>query len=624
MRQRSASAKQLLGLAWVLAISAAQAQVPVNGDFENGLAGWTVSGTGSAAALSNTDFTPNLVAGQWPDQLAVLSTGPGNLPGGGGEDIDGAGGANDFDAVVLSAPLVFSGSPRVLRFDWAFPSSEEDQANQFDDLMTVEIDTDGDLGTTADRTRVLALSSNKPGGNSPFPDGPENASPAMTISGGPAPPLNTNLRFGVHARQTFCGTIPGTVQTTNTMAVLFRVADQADSSFDSASLIDNVSVQGACDATLQQLTNTPGEVLVEVKNGGFSATPIANTPVAIDDDGSVVAFVSTADLTGDNPNGITQVYVLESGVYERIAELAMTSGGQIHSLSLSGTGRYLAIAAAPNEADNFELFRYDRNNNTLDQLTDTDACRNVNPSVDDNGSRIAFESTCDSLTGAGTEAKIVLRNGGSGMLAIQGTASCTGRNPSVVQTNNARYVAFESNCDPTGGNPDGGYEIFRYDRNSNNFLQVTDTAAGRINSGARLYGQNDGRILVFTSDADLTGTNADNSLEAFLYDADNPGTFVQLTDETGGLAAPAYLTADVDADGEHFALSRLNPLTGTIQVEYRSLTSVPQVLAEGQDVRVPVVALDGANIIVAFDSAADFLGSNADGNVEIWRAVVLP
>lgn len=623
MHQHAARLKQVMVLVWFVGIGSATAQIPANGDFENGLTGWTVSGTGSAAALTGTDFTPNLAAAQWPDQLAVISTGPGNLPGGAGEDIDGSGGANDFDAVTLSAPLVFSGSPRVIRFNWAFPSSEEDQANQFDDLMTVEIDADGDLNTTADRTRLLALSSNKPGGNSPFPDGPENASAAMTISGGPAPPLNTNLRFGVHAVQTFCGSIPGTVQTTNTMAVLFRVADQADSSFDSAGLIDNVSVQGACDATLEQVTTTPNDVLIEVKGGGFSATPIASTRVAVDDDGSVLAFVSTANLTGDNPNGISQVFVLDNGAYERVAELGMTSGGEIHSLSLSGTGRYLAISASPDEGDNAELYRYDRNNNTLDQLTTTTDCENVNPSIDDNGSRIAFESTCDSLTGAGTTPKIVLRNGGAGMLAFQGTGSCPGRNPSVVQTNNARYVAFESECDHTGANADGSLEIFRYDRNADQFLQVTDTT-GRINSGARLYGQNDGRIMVFTSDADLVGTNADNSLEAFLYDASGGGSFVQLTDEAGGVAAPAYITADTDVDGQNFVLSRLNPLSGTIQVEYRSLSTIPQLVAEGQDVRVPVVAQDGANVIVAFDSAADFLGTNGDGNVEIWRAVVVP
>ncbi len=74
-------------------------------------------------------------------------------------------------------------------------------------------------------------------------------------------------------------------------------------------------------------------------------------------------------------------------------------------------------------------------------------------------------------------------------------------------------IAIQSRAElVTGGNPDGGYEVFVRDRPSGTFLQVTDSSGA---SQAPVINR-DGTRVAFDSAQDLTGANPDGNHEPFV------------------------------------------------------------------------------------------------------------
>lgn len=131
---------RIAGLLLCVAVPAG-AQV-ANGNFETGtLAGWSVGGTGNAAAVRTSHFnggTPPTVEGTW---FALLSTGPDDQDGG-AQRYD-SNSTNDYDFVSLTQTVTLPFAPAVLSFEWNFPSSEQDQGNEFDDLFDLRVATNG-------------------------------------------------------------------------------------------------------------------------------------------------------------------------------------------------------------------------------------------------------------------------------------------------------------------------------------------------------------------------------------------------------------------------------------------------------------------------------------------------
>ena len=132
--------------------------------------------------------------------------------------------------------------------------------------------------------------------------------------------------------------------------------------------------------------------------------------------------------------------------------------------------------------------------------------------------------------------------------------------PSMTDTSNGRYVSFLSSADYSGGNPDGSLEVFRLDRNSSSFLQVTDTAP---------------TVLHLYVDMHESG----NHLTAEVFDVVSGSAAIYRYDVSGGTSALVFVG----------------------------------------DARLPAIAVDGSEPIVTFISTED-LGANADGNPEIWLA----
>lgn len=612
--------------------SPALAQIPANGSFEAGnpITGWTISGDNRAGAVRDADVTGTLVIpdGTW---AAAISTGPGARSSG-PLNFDDFGGNNDYDVSWLETTMTFNFTPAFVAFDWAFASSEQNEPDQYDDVMDVK----------SNGTRIFSRSSCKLNGSSysPFPNSNcQNAAQVNNEITSPNALDGVNLRFGPPSFQRTCIQLPNTVAGTNNVTLRFSVADENDRNVDSTLFIDNVQLKTSCNevGSIVQLTNTPFDAFVEAKGGGFAVRRPNARLISSDATGTNVAFVHSGNL-GANPNYLDQLYFWNGTAFSRAAALTVQSGGQIRGIAMSAQsvtvssttwlGRYVAISASLTEADNAEIYRYDRATNTLTTITSTSGCENTAPTISGDGGVIAFESTCNALTNAGTTRKIVIWNGSTIDRPLGTTAGCDMNSPNLTKNANGRYLVFASSCVHSGTNADNNVEIYRYDRTGNSFSRITNTATTVVNTFPVLDGSATGQYVYFISNGNLTPSapifNSDLSYEIFRQDVTG-STLTQRTNSSDD----DYIGLDVSLNGNldyaYERISRLNFLTsvGKRRVNGTAGAADPEEnLATGISVNGARLGLSGVVPIVNFLSSANFLNTNADGNTEVWQGRV--
>ena len=643
MNPRQVASRLLALLCGALALPAL-AQIPANGSFEAGnpMTNWTLGGDTRAGAVRDADVSGTLVI---PDgtYVAAISSGPGARSSG-PLDFDGFGGNNDYDLSWIETTMTFNFSPAFIAFDWAFASSEQNEPDQYDDVMDVK----------SNGTRIFSRSSCKLNGSSysPFPNSNcQNATQVNNTISAPTALNGVNLRFGPPSFQRTCIQLPNIVAGNNTVTLRFSVADTNDRNVDSTLFVDNVQLKTSCNevGSIVQLTNTPFNAFIEAKGGGFAVRHPDARLIANDATGTNVAFVHTGNIAA-NPSYLDQLYFWNGTAFSRAAALTVQSGGGIDGIAMSaqsetvsGTpwlGRYVAISARLTEADNPEIYRYDRATNTLTQITNTSACENVAPTISGNGGVIAFESTCAAITGAGTNRKIAIWNGTTTAMPFATTA-CDMLSPNLTKNANGRYLVFASKCiHTTSGAPvDGNAEIYRYDRNGGgtaaaSFVRVTSTTtngtggAATFNGSPVLDGSATGQYVYFLSDGNLTPSapifNADFSEEIFRYDF-SASTLTQRTNSSDDI----YLGVDIGLDGNlNYAYERISLLNGQFSVGRRRVNATVGAadpennLATGSSTKTMRMGLDGIVPVVNFLSGANFLNTNADGNTEVWQGRV--
>jgi uncharacterized protein (TIGR03437 family) len=202
-------------------------------------------------------------------------------------------------------------------------------------------------------------------------------------------------------------------------------------------------------------------------------------------------------------------------------------------------------------------------NASLRRITHTpERTLNLNPTISGDGRRIAFESTGDlsGANGSGSSFHTLradITNDGATFTGIAAS-----RAPAPAVSRDGSRLAFASRENLTGENPDGNSEIFLFD--GERLRQITNTsprdAARRIGDGNFQPSiSKDGKLLAFASNRDLTGANPDANLEIFLYDSDTRST-TQITDTSGVIGAT---DAKLSGDGTRVAFIRDNGAAGS-------------------------------------------------------------
>lgn len=312
-------------------------------------------------------------------------------------------------------------------------------------------------------------------------------------------------------------------------------------------------------------TAIPASAQSDCDVGALTSPPgaLALVPPAFSADGSLIAFVSNHDLAGTNGDASFEVFLhdVASGEFFQVTD---STDATFSSVAMNADGSRVAFASdldldGSNPDRNSEIWLFDRVAAAITQVTATFGAGlgNVSPSLDAAGMTVVFvsdESLVDGRNADGN-AEVVSFDVDSSSFSLV-TDSTGGECRSAVLSGNGASVFFVSSADFVLENPDGGDEIFVLDRGTGDVRQLThDAAAGGL---TRPSPSADGSLVAFSSDRDPTGDNNDLNSEAFVVDVAS-GAVRQVTKATGGAGS---VDAALSADGARLAVASDSNLSG--------------------------------------------------------------
>lgn len=296
---------------------------------------------------------------------------------------------------------------------------------------------------------------------------------------------------------------------------------------------------------------------------------------SISADGSRVAFRTTANLTGSNPDG------------------------------------------------NFEVFVYDAATDSHIQITNTPTgIGNFVPMITPDGAYVVFRSVFD-FTGEGNadtfelwEADI---DAGTFRQVTNNPASTPVFDPRISGDGN--YLTFLARINPTGGNPDGSLEVFRINRVTGSLVQISNntTVAAQFPD---ING--DGSRIVWGDRANYDGTNGNGGLEIWVWD-EAAGTITAVTNQSASVLETNL--PRIDHAGRYVSFVSLFDFSGAGAIGRKvfvtdSHTGAIQrvtsqgVSGSGADYPDAEISPDGSTVY--FESNINLVGTNADGNRELF------
>lgn len=354
-----------------------------------------------------------------------------------------------------------------------------------------------------------------------------------------------------------------------------------------------------------------------------------STVPASDGAGTIAAWQSDCDPAGTNVDGSIEIF--RAVVGEAPAQLTAGSGCSSTRPSMSSDGSRIAFESScnltGNNADgNVEIFLWQKSGSAISQLTASTGCENLAPSISGNGNFVAFDSTCNtsgtSNDGKGSQIFRVTSNAVLKQLSDDPVGACDSTSASI--NSDGKTVAFDSDCDLTGGNEDLAIEIFTVNASTLEVRQLT-TAPEDSCSSVRPSVDAAASIIVFHSDCDFVGANADRNDEIFTVDVDEQ---VEQITNVGSGSACASGEAHMAASGTSIAFSsycRLNNSNndGSVEVFQAGVgTSTGGILAvtDGSSCSSAAGGISTDGTRVMYDSDCNPLSDNDDHSVEIFRA----
>jgi len=303
---------------------------------------------------------------------------------------------------------------------------------------------------------------------------------------------------------------------------------------------------------------------------------------ATSDDGSLLALASLTSKQKrtrrpwTDPSYTEQFFLLDTRRQKRkkIASHTYKGRGRIPHVAMDASGNKVVFSSAGNPTGentdgNLEIFLFDVISKIRSQVTRTIDSDNFGPVMNADGTRIAFLTNTNpvgELTDSHTVLTLLDLTTGSATEVARTTAF-----PSSIWgfslNGDGTKIALASNLDLTGANADGTIEIFLWDAATQTFTQITNAVQTEIRSGNHFSPvlNDDGTRIVFESTENYVSENDDGSREIFLFDiiAD---TFTQITHgalnfELGGFAMSADGTRIVFAGDENLLVDPNTPRT---------------------------------------------------------------
>ena len=374
--------------------------------------------------------------------------------------------------------------------------------------------------------------------------------------------------------------------------------------------------------------------ITQVTTADGVASSLKSSP-SVNADGTRVVFESTADLTGGNPDGRVEIFLADiSTDPPSITQITRSVGFGSSRPSIDAAGARIAFQSdvPQNGFSVFEIFVADLRTSppTLTQITSgiLGIVVSGSPVISADGTRVAFLSGQPIV-----HTEILLADLTTSPPTISPVTTMAGGFHSISPSFRAdgRRLAFVSNDDLTGENPSFRFQVYVADLTTSpaTFSQVTRSIQGDSHGPDMNAG---GSRIAFTSNADLTGGNPDGSREVFLADlTTSPPTLIQVTRSLGYDPVDFGSATSINAEGTRIAFTSGADLTGGSpdgieQVFLADLTgsavTITQVTASPTSNSVhPALTAEGTRVV--FASSADLTGQNPDGRAAVFVADVV-
>jgi Tol biopolymer transport system component len=356
--------------------------------------------------------------------------------------------------------------------------------------------------------------------------------------------------------------------------------------------------------SLTQITNT-------TSNG------VLNTEPAINAAGNRIAFSSNFNPTGANADGSFEIFLWDAST--GFTQITNTTSDGNSNPTINATGDRIAFESDTNPLGsngdgNREIFLWDAATG-LTQITNTTGGLSRVPSINAAGNRVTFASTANILGSDGDGSfEIFLWDAATGVTQVTQDPQDSFA-PEINAAGNR--IAFDSNGNFTGGNSDLNLENFLWDA-STGFSQITNTSNLDGNSGVSGINAAGNRVA-FDSNATSLGSNTAGLDQIFIWDASTG--IAQITNSLSGFS----IFPTINATGNRVAFSssaNLVDSNGDANQEiflWDSGSGITQITntPSGFNSRP---SINAAGNRIAFESNTNPLGSNVDGNVEIFLA----
>ncbi|HYC54496.1 MAG TPA: hypothetical protein VEL28_06140, partial [Candidatus Binatia bacterium] len=294
----------------------------------------------------------------------------------------------------------------------------------------------------------------------------------------------------------------------------------------------------------------------------------ANTSPVVNDTGTRVAFESSCNLAGSNADANTEIFLWKSGG-GGISQLTQTTSALCDNLAptitAAASNAFVAFdsncSTHPGNTDgSFEIFRVSEAGN-ITPLTNGTDCDSISASGNAAGTLYAYESDCDPA-GTNPDFAIEIFTATSGAAITQvtraGDDACSSLSPAIDGTGS--FIAFESDCDFDGegnDNSDASAEIFRVAAVQDGaVVQLTDDDGSSTCASVQPVIASGGSVVAFSSFCDLGGDNEDGSLEVFRVAV---GSDPEQMTESAGCSS---LATAVDSSGDEILFDSDCDLTG--------------------------------------------------------------
>lgn len=285
---------------------------------------------------------------------------------------------------------------------------------------------------------------------------------------------------------------------------------------------------------------------------------------AISQDGSRIAFASKDDPLGANPDGNSEIFLLDGS---KLSQLTNTSPGDVANRivngnfqpSMSDDGRFIAFSsnrdlASQNADGNLEIFIYDAIAGSFTQLTNSSGITGFSDAkISGNGGTVAYIR--DHLATSGLERDLLAQpRAGLGpvtLLAanIQSLAMTYGR---AISDDGTRVVySAETATNST--------QVFLFDgRSSSANRQITSLGARATEVPLHATISGDGSRIAFATRRSVNGTpgNSDGSVELYVFDIPSV-QMSKLTDVPSGVAADVVSSLNDDGSVVAFNFPRI-------------------------------------------------------------------